>query len=192
MATKLIAFLIAGLSVLPAQAHFFEPTQLIPVISELTADQETLSNPMFKPGDSATYDLTLAGFIPASMVMSVVSASDTEIILNQTVTIFGQGQSCDVTIDGSTGAVKRVVCNGQEQKVPENGGVELIESKEDTITVPAGTFQTIYLKAKQKADNSVIEQWINPKLVPVGGMVKSIIPSQLGSMVAQLKSFVKK
>jgi hypothetical protein len=192
MKLKLVALFIAASSAISAQAHLFEPTHLIPVIDELLKDQETLSNPMFKPGDSATYDLTLGGFIPASMVMSVVSVSDSEIVLNQTLSIFGQGQSCDVTIEGTTGAVKRIVCNGQEQKVPENGGIELIESKEDTVTVPAGTFQTIYIKARQKTDNSVVEQWINPKQVPVGGMVKSVIPSQLGTMVAQLKSFIKK
>jgi hypothetical protein len=156
----------------------FESMAVMEAVSQQFSTQFAAGEPMFKEGESATYDMTIAGFIPATMVMSIKSVTATDVVLNQTMSIFGQEQSCDISMDPNTGAIKKMVCNGQEQKPPEGGEIEVIESKEASVTVPAGTFQSIYFKVKQKSDSSIIEQWINPKLVPVGGMIKSIIPSK--------------
>ncbi len=191
MFSKLATALMALVIGMTANANF-ESMAVVDAVAQQFSSTLAAGEPMFKEGESATYDMTIAGFIPATMVMSIKSVTAAEVVLNQTVNILGQEQSCDVSMDPNTGAIKKMVCNGQEQKPPEGGEIEVIESKEASVTVPAGTFQTIYFKVKQKSDNSIVEQWVNPKLIPVGGMVKSVIPSQIGEVVAQLKSFVKK
>ena len=101
-------------------------------------------------------------------------------------------QNCEMTINPQTGETKKFVCNGQEQNA-DQGQVEVIDSKEDTITVPAGTFTCLYIKAKSTAQGQTneIQQWANPKLVPVMGMVKTIAPSQMGEVNLELTSFKK-
>ncbi|PIS10164.1 MAG: hypothetical protein COT73_10880 [Bdellovibrio sp. CG10_big_fil_rev_8_21_14_0_10_47_8] len=59
------------------------------------------------------------------------------------------------------------------------------------MTVPAGTFTCLYIRAKDSEKNQEIQQWINPKLIPVLGMAKSIVPSQMGEVVLELTSFKK-
>jgi hypothetical protein len=104
---------------------------------------------------------------------------------------FAGKQDCDEVIDSTTGAVKSMVCNGQNQNPGDASDVEVIDSKEDTITVPAGTFTCLYIKAHSKSQNADIEQWANPKLVPVMGLVKALAPSQIGQVTVELTSFKK-
>ena len=62
----------------------------------------------------------------------------------------------------------------------------------EKVTVPAGTFDTIYIKIKDKANNDQIsEQWVNPRDIPLSGMVKSLADSQLGKVTIELTSFKK-
>lgn len=152
---------------------------------------EPASGPNFKVGDSASYNLN-AGFIKGSMKMTVTKAEASEVVIHQDLDMGFLGkQSCDATIDMSTGSYKKLVCNGQDQQIPSQGDLELVDMKEDKITVPAGTFVCVYIKALDKKKNETIEQWANPKLIPVSGMIKSIAPSQLGPVTIELTSFIK-
>jgi hypothetical protein len=122
--------------------------------------------------------------------MSVKSIDSTSVVLGQDLDIGFLGkQSCEVTMDVNTGEQKSIVCNGQAQQPPSASDIELIEQKEDTVTVPAGTFTCVYIKAKTQGQ--IVQQWVNPKEVPVMGMVKSIVPSQVGDMTLELTSFKK-
>ncbi len=144
----------------------------------------------FKVGDTANYSIKM-GFLPGTMVMSVTDVQPGEVTLNQTVTLMGQKQECITKMDPNTGENKGTVCNGQQQQSGSQDDIELIEQKEDTVKVPAGTFVCLYIKAKQKSSGSEIEQWINPSEIPVLGMAKSTVPSQLGKTVIELTSFKK-
>jgi hypothetical protein len=42
---------------------------------------------------------------------------------------------------------------------------------------------------KQNGQDTTAEQWVNPKQVPVMGMVKIIAQSQMGPVTAELTSF---
>ena len=88
--------------------------------------------------------------------------------------------------------VKKVLVDGREQSLPESDP-EIIEQKEANVTVPAGTYQSIYLKIKDNAQNGAIsEMWVNPRDIPISGMLKSIQDSQLGKVTIELVSFIKK
>jgi hypothetical protein len=145
----------------------------------------------FKVGDQTSYNLTMASFIKGSMVMTVKSVTDSEVVITQDMDLGFLGkQNCEETIDPNTGELKKMVCNGQEQNKPE-ADYEVIDTKEDTIKVPAGTFTCLYIKVKNKADNTDAEQWVNPKLIPVMGLAKMTTTSQMGPVVVELKSFKK-
>ncbi len=145
----------------------------------------------FKVGDSASYNLK-AGFISGTMVMSVKAVEGSLVTLGQDLDLGFMGkQACTVVLDSSTGETKSMVCNGQAQNPPAQGDMEVVEMKEDTVRVPAGSFTCLYLKVLQKSTNNTIQQWANPKLVPVTGMIKTISPSQMGEVNVELTSFKK-
>jgi hypothetical protein len=142
-------------------------------------------------GDTAAYTLSVS-FIKGSMVYTVKALNGNEGVLLQDVDMgFAGKQSCETTLDLSTGEVKKMVCNGQEQQPGAAGEYEVLETKEDNITVPAGAFNCLYMKIHDKKNNQDIEQWANPKQVPIMGMVKAIMPSQLGPLTLELKSYKK-
>lgn len=142
-------------------------------------------------GDTASYKLNLASFINGTMTMTIKDVQATTVTIQQDLDIQIQKQSCTEVIDSTNGSVKSMVCNGQAQNPGDAGDITVIDSKEDTVTVPAGTFDCLYIKAHSKSQNADIEQWANPKLVPVMGMVKALMPSQIGQIDIELTSFKK-
>ncbi|MEZ0392162.1 MAG: hypothetical protein ACAH59_08110 [Pseudobdellovibrionaceae bacterium] len=145
----------------------------------------------FKVGDTASYKLNMAQFINGTMVMTVKAVTADEVTITQDLDLMIQKQSCEQVINPNTGEIKKFTCNGQDQDPGNAGDVEVIETKEDTVTVPAGTFVCLYVKARQASVQGDIEQWINPKDVPVFGLVKQLAPSQFGKVTVELTSFKK-
>lgn len=145
----------------------------------------------FKVGDSASYKLNMGGFINGTMVMAVKAVGAEDVTITQEMDLMGQKQSCEQVLNPNTGEIKKFQCNGQDQDAGSADDIELIETKEDTVKVPAGTFVCMYIKARQKSTGQDVEQWINPKEVPVFGMVKQVAPSQLGKVTVELTSFKK-
>jgi len=146
----------------------------------------------FVKGDNAAYSLQIASFIKGTMTMAVTDVGADGVWIDQAMDLGGAGkQDIKELIDPNTGAVKKMIVNGQEQAPPAAGDVQIIDSKQDTVTVPAGTFTCLYVKVqmKQNGQDTTAEQWVNPKLVPVVGMVKMIAQSQLGPVTAELTSF---
>ncbi len=97
-------------------------------------------------------------------------------------------QKMEILLNKTTGQIEKLLVNGQEQKVPESN-VEVVEMKEDSVTVAAGTFKCIYAKIKNKDDGKISQAWINPKEVPMTGQIKAIAESQLGQITQELTSF---
>ncbi len=148
----------------------------------------------WKVGDTANYKIDMAGgFISGTMVVAVKSITATDLVITQDMDLGFLGkQNCEATMDPNTGASKKLVCNGQEQNQGGDANdVEVVDMKEASVTVPAGTFQCVYIKAHIKSQDSDVEQWVNPKLVPVLGMIKTIAQSQMGPMTVELTSFKK-
>ncbi len=146
---------------------------------------------VFKVGDEAAYKLAISSFINGTMDISVKSVDTNAVVLDQSIAVMGQNQSCEETINPNTGAVTNMVCNGKPQDPGSSSDIEVVDSKEESVTVPAGTFDCLWIKAHNKKDNTDIEQWINPKLIPVLGLAKMNAPTQMGVMVVELTSFKK-
>ncbi len=173
------------------QANAMDVAQVAELIQKSTAEtlaQATSLN--WKVGDQTDYKLKIA-IITGTMVMKVREIGAEGIWMDQDVDLgaFGR-QEADLLIDADTGEVKKIIVNGQEQQVPENNS-EIVEIRDDNITVPAGTFDCLYAKLRDTQTQEISEAWINPEQVPVSGMLKSIQPSQMGQVVLELTSFVK-
>lgn len=140
-------------------------------------------------GQENNYKLNMGGFINGTMKMSVREITADGIWMVQDVDLMIQKQKVEVLIDPNNGQIKKMIVNGQEQ-APPKADYEVLEQKEDHITVPAGSFDTIYIKVKDKAANDAIsEQWVNPRDIPLSGMVKSLADSQMGKVTIELTSF---
>jgi hypothetical protein len=143
----------------------------------------------WKVGDECDYKLNMGGFLNGTMVMSVASIGDDGVWLTQNLDLTIQKQEMKMLIDPNTGEIKKMLVNGQEQAVPKQD-LKIVDQRQEKVTVPAGTFDSIYLKTQDNANNgSVAEQWINPSAIPVAGMIKAIQDSQLGKVTIELTSF---
>lgn len=145
----------------------------------------------WKVGQENNYKLNMGGFINGSMKMYVREIAADGIWMVQDVDLMIQKQKIEILIDPNTGAIKKMMIDGKEQ-APPKADYEIVEQKEDHVTVPAGSFDAIYIKVKDKANNGQIsEQWVNPRDIPLSGMVKSLADSQLGKVTIELTSFKK-
>ena len=142
----------------------------------------------WKIGDNANYTLDM-GFIKGTVKMEAMKFEGNGIWLNQDMDLTIQKMLVEILMDKSTGEVLKMIVNGKEQAPPKSD-LEVVETRQENITVPAGTFQAIYLKVKDKAAKDAIsELWINPKAVPLMGMLKTIQDSQMGKVTLLCTSF---
>lgn len=153
-------------------------------------DLARIQNLNWKVGDETNYSLDM-GFIKGSMQMRCREIAADGIWLDQKADLgFAGKQDVQVLLDPNTGEIKKMIVNGQEQQPPKNT-MEVVEMKEDRITVPAGTYDAIHVLLRDKADNKESNIWVNPQEIPLSGMLKSIQPSQFGNVTLLLKSFKK-
>lgn len=163
---------------------------LVQVQMPAIMDQAQTQGLDWKIGDTASYSIDM-GFLKGSMVMSVTSIVSEGIWMTQDMDMgFAGKQKAESLIDPNTGEIKKMLVNGKEQQVPKQN-VEVVDVKEDKITVPAGTFECIHARLKDKDKNEEINAWINPQVVPMSGMLKQVAPSQFGQVTVELKSFKK-
>jgi len=172
-------------------AQAYTMTDLAQEVNSAIVQNAAVRSPFnFVVGDTASYNVNM-GFMPATMTMTVKDVKADEVTINQDIGMMGQTQSCVEVLNPNTGEVKSMVCNGQSQQSGSASDIQVVEQKEDTVTVPAGTFTCLYIKATQKSDGANIEQWINPSEIPVFGMAKAIMPGQFGPVTVELTSFKK-
>lgn len=144
----------------------------------------------WKVGDQADYSVTIGGFIKGSAHNFVREDSGTELWMQQDMDLGFMGkQKIEILFDKATGQIKKMLANGQEQQIPDNKDVEIVEMKEANITVAAGTYDCIYAKIKNKKDSSIQEAWINPQAIPMSGLLKALADSQFGKVTQELNKF---
>lgn len=145
----------------------------------------------FKVGDKADYSLNLAGFLQGTMNMLVREETAEGVWLEQNIDLQIQKQKVETLFDKSTGQVKKVLVDGQEQKLEPGEAPEIIESRPDTVTVPAGTFECAYVKLRDKTQNTETELWVNPEVIAIMGMAKMVAQTEIGPLTLELASFLK-
>lgn len=158
--------------------------------AQLLSGQVQTQGLNWKVGDQNNYKLDM-GFIQGTMIMKLREIVSEGYWLDQDMDLgFAGKQQASILLDPNTGEIKKMIVNGQEQKIPENT-TEIVEVTEDKITVPAGTFDCIHARLKDKNDGKETNAWINPQAIPLSGMLKTIQPSQFGNVTIVLTSFKK-
>lgn len=186
------SLIIAATLVVSAAASAHNTLAEVIFASQLPQIQESVVTQGldWKVGQECNYKLKM-GFMNGTMKMYVREIITEGIWMVQDIDLSFQKQKVEVLIDPANGQIKKMLVNGKEQ-APPKADFELIDQKEDNITVPAGTFDVIYLKIKDNANNGQIsEQWVNPRDIPLSGMAQSKADSQLGKVTVQLTSFKK-
>lgn len=143
----------------------------------------------WKVGDKASYQID-GGFIKGTTDSVVRSDEGNAFWVQQDTNLGFMGkQKIEILFNKADGQILKFLVNGQEQEVPSGGDFEVIEMKEDRIKVKAGEFDCIYIKLTDKKENKAQEAWINPKAVPMSGMIKSLSETQFGPISQELTSF---
>lgn len=145
----------------------------------------------WKVGDESDFSVDM-GFLKGTMVMKCRDITADGLWVDQDVDLGMAGkQQMSMLLDPNTGAVKKLLVNGQEQAPPKQN-ISVIDVKQDNITVPAGTFDCVHARLKDNDNNGAeINTWLNPQLIPLSGMLKTIQPSQYGDVTIELTSFKK-
>jgi hypothetical protein len=141
----------------------------------------------WKVGDTADYAVNMGGFIKGTSHNFVREETATGFWMQQDMDLTIQKAKIEVLLNKSTGQIEKLLMNGQEQSIPKNN-VEIVEMKESSITVAAGTFDCIYAKIRDKGDGKISEAWINPQVVPMSGTLKAVAEGPIGKVVQEVKS----
>jgi hypothetical protein len=187
------SFVVAAAMIVSVSAQAYNTVGESLLASQLVQIQESVHTLglNWKVGEENNYKLNMGGFLNGTMKMSVREITADGAWLVQDVDLMIQKQKIEILIDLNTGVIKKMLVDGKEQAVPKTD-YEIVDQKEDHVTVPAGSFDCIYLKVKDKANKDAIsEQWVNPRDIPLSGMVKSLADSQLGKVTIELTSFKK-
>ena len=143
----------------------------------------------WKVGESVDYTLDM-GFIKGTMHTEVRSDTAEGIWMVQDMDLGFMGkQKIEILFNKADGSIKKILANGKEQSLPDASNTEMVEMKESSVTVPAGTFDCIYARILDKKENKETEAWINPSVVPTSGMIKTVAPSQMGKVTVEMTGF---
>ncbi len=138
-------------------------------------------------GETANYNIKMAVF-NGTMVMEVKEDTGDAFWVHQQMDIIGQKNLVEMLFDKETGEVREIIVNGKKEDLPEEGAEpEIVDQREEAVTVPAGTFDSIYVKLLNDGQES--EMWVNPIDVPIFGLLKQLSPSQFGQVTLELTSF---
>ncbi|RME16530.1 MAG: hypothetical protein D6797_04360 [Bdellovibrio sp.] len=144
----------------------------------------------WKVGDNADYQIDI-GFLKGTMHSTVRNEDARGFWVVQDIDLKIQKQKVEILYDKNTGAVLEIIVNGQKQTPPDPSDMELVDMKESHVEVPAGSFDCIYVKVRNKKENKISEAWLNPEEVPIGGLLKTIAQSPIGPVNVQLTAFKK-
>lgn len=180
----LLSMVLSPAVLADAPIVFFNPAKYVMSEPEITRLP-------WQVGEYANYDFDM-GFFKGTMEMLVREEVPEGFWVEQNLDILGQKQKVEILFDLNTGAILELIVNGEKQDIPDNPQPEIVETREERITVPAGSFDTVYAKLRNPDNGEETQIWFNPDIVPISGMVKNISPSQFGEVTLSLTSYLKK
>lgn len=140
----------------------------------------------WKVGEYSEYDMSAAFGNIGTMKKIVASEVGNNIWLNTDTTGMAAAKM-EALIDRATGQILELRQNGQKQEIP-NDKPEVISQDTATITVPAGTFETIHIVAKT-AKIKKLEIWANPRDITLDGAAQMMIDAGFLTITTKLTKF---
>jgi hypothetical protein len=146
----------------------------------------------WKVGDTLNFSMQLKP-LPTMGTMTIKVTADTAegYTLTEDVNVSALKQKIEVVLDKNTGEIKKMTINGKPQQVADAGTTKLVKEEEAHITVPAGSFDCIYL-VTEDANQQKSQSWINPAAIPISGLLKT--KNEAGGILeinTELVSFVR-
>jgi hypothetical protein len=138
-------------------------------------------------GDKASYSMDVGGFIKGTSNNFVREDTGKDFWMENDMDLQGP-HKIEIMINKSNGQIDKLLMDGQEQSVPKED-TEVLEMHNDKVTVAAGSFDCTYAKIRDKKTQKITEAWINPKVVPMTGMLKMSADSQFGKISQEATSF---
>jgi len=143
-------------------------------------------------GSTADYNINM-GFISGTMHAQVREETPVGFWIQQDMDLgFMGAQKVEIHINKDTGEIIELLVNGQKQEAPDTSQTEIVESRREKVTVPKGEFDSIYVKMHDKKENKDSEAWVNPSVVPMGGMLKQVAEGPMGQVTVELTDFLIK
>jgi hypothetical protein len=125
-------------------------------------------------------DMSIEAFgMPLGNMHKVVASEEGNFLwLNQEMSggMIGQ-HKVEAKMDRATGKIVELKQDGQPQQIPDTK-LEIINQESANVTVPAGTFETIHITAKDQ-DGKQMEVWMNPRDITLDGAAQEIIQAQI-------------
>jgi len=147
----------------------------------------------WKVGDTAKYSLKVS-FFKGTAVRAVTSEIEVggvpAIWVTTNIKIVNQKQKIQQLIRRHDATILKLIVNGKEEEVPDPADIEVVDQDYRKVTVPAGTFDSVWMKINIKETKN-IQTWINPKDTVMDGLLKMVTPTQFGSANLELTSFKK-
>lgn len=164
------------------------PMSAIKAVSAInTQDIRPASMLNWTVGSTADYNINM-GFISGTMHSQVREETAVGFWIQQDMELMG-AQKVEAHINKDTGEVIELLVNGEKQDPPKNDNMEIVESRREKVTVPKGEFDAVYVLMRDKTKNEDTKIWINPGIVPIGGMIKTIAPGPIGEVTVELTDF---
>lgn len=174
IAVAMVAVAVSG----PAHADLIGD---IAALQNATVIEARLSGLNWHVGDKASYKLDIGGFIKGTSNNFVREDTGSGFWMQQDMDLTIQKQKVEILINKSSGQIEKLLVNGQEQSIPKSDQ-KVLEMHEDHVTVAAGSFDCIYAKIQDNSNQQITEAWINPKVVPMTGILKAVADSQFGKV----------
>lgn len=137
-------------------------------------------------GDSCEYKVGL-GIVKGKVHMYVREEVPQGFWVNQDVDLGLAGdQLVEILYDKNTGMALKIIVNGKQEDPPDKNSNELIETRNESVKVPLGTFDSIYYKFRNKVEKQDTMAWMNTQKVPINGMIKTISDTSYGKVKLEL------
>ncbi|MBI3557581.1 MAG: hypothetical protein HY074_15075 [Deltaproteobacteria bacterium] len=156
---------------------------------QLMTSVATMALINWKVGDMQDSKVSLSLGMEGTMHKEATKEEGNGIWIKNVLTLPIQSDTQELLIDRTSGKTLKYVHNGKEEQMPESN-IEIIGTKNETITVPAGTFKVTHVSAKSK-DVQAIEIWMNPRDISLDGAAKEFLDQGMIKITLELTSFKK-
>jgi hypothetical protein len=173
---KKFTLFVAALFAVVGTAHAnYDAAALVQQIAMVNASP--IANVInWKVGEFQDMNISLQGMAMGTIHKEATSEEGNALWLKETMAGAMIGNHVvEVLLDRADGHVLKMKQDGQEKPVPTDK-LEIIDQETATVTVPAGTFETIHIRAK--SEQGPLEVWANPQAITLDGTAKMTMTAQ--------------
>lgn len=185
----LLLGVFCSVSALSAKAEVFTVADINSI--DLMRSVSTLALINWKVGDSQDYKVSMGFGLEGTLHKEATKEENDgqAIWVKNEMKLPIMNDTQEILFDRKTAKVLKYVHNGKEEQLPDDK-IEIVDTKNEEVTVPAGTFKSMHVRAKTK-QVSQIDIWINPRDVSLDGAIKEYMDQGMMKITIELTAFTK-